>query len=468
MGAPSLATTFLLLLVASFASRAWAFGKPLAYDAGEYLYIGSRFIHGATPYRDVVHSKGPVVVLLYGAIDVLAGHSETFVRLTLCIFVAMSALALAGYVGGQADRRTGLLAGLLFAVLGATTVFQGDDPNTEQYGLVLIVGALWLANGKSSAAWTGAGALTAAAILMNLGFAFVLPFVAAELWLSLPTNRRRAILLAIAGGVGVTALIVFWLALAGALGDMWTEMVGFASTGGLNDYANHEPATLTNVPWPGVWLLAAAGACLAISKPRLRHLAVVALAWLAVTWLRPMLAGYQQPHHFYLAMPGIAIGLTLGIATLRNASTGALRVLRLAFLLPIIPVVHQQADLYSVPAVNRWGHDPTWSLIRPISTFVRNNTDSTETIRVAGNPVVYWLSQRRATTRFVTSGYTNLKRPAWPQEFRHEILAHPPAAIVRLPGATLEPALSGVLSDESYRLAFHSHGGKVWLRGPTR
>jgi MFS family permease len=456
---------FPLFLAAATASRAWAFGKPFANDVSEYLSIGHQFMHGATPYTEVVQSKGPVAVIFYGLLDSLAGRSETVVRITLCVFIAVSALLLAGYVAKQAGRAAGFLAGLIFAVLGSTASLQGDDPNGEMFGTTFIVGSLWLATKRHPVAWAGAGALITAAAWMNVGFAFAVPFVAAELWFSAGADRRRALLTAAGAAIAVTAAILTWLGIAGAIGDMWTQMIGFATSGGLTEHVKNDPAPLFKVPWAGVWLLAAAGGVAGTRRPELRRLGWTALAWLFVTWLRPKFAGYQYPHHFYVVMPGIAMGLTVGIAAFWGTTTRRrLAVAAVVLALPLASLASQQKNLYEKPAVERWGHSPKWRLMRPVAAFVRANTRPGDKIRVADiDSTIYWLSGRDPTSRFGLAVYADLKKPEWPREFRREVLTNPPAAIVQLPGDEMEPVLTEVMSRHSYHLAFDRNGAKVWL-----
>ena len=199
---------------------------PFNNDAGQYLYVGRTLLDGGTPYVDAANNKGPVTYGLFALLELVGGSHPVVHRAVLIGFAALAALAVAGYTAHYAGRAAGAFAGVTFALLSGTPALEGDDPNTEQFGIAPMAGAWYLATRGSSRSAAAAGALTAAAVLMNIAFAVVAPFVAWELWRAAPAGRRlRPLLVAAAGAAAVALPIVVWLAAAGALDDFAAQVL---------------------------------------------------------------------------------------------------------------------------------------------------------------------------------------------------------------------------------------------------
>jgi hypothetical protein len=58
------------------------------------------------------------------------------------------------------------------------------------------------------------------------------------------------------------------------------------------------------------------GAAIALRAAQLRLTAAVVLVWIGAVWLRAELQTYTFPHHFYIALPAIAAGIGVGVASL--------------------------------------------------------------------------------------------------------------------------------------------------------
>src|SRR4051794_5934691 len=111
-------------------ARPASFRMPVDRDTGQYLYVADVLLHGGTPYADAANDKGPVLYLLFAAIQLVTGTSVVGVRLALLAVTAAAALFLALYVTARTTRAAGLLAGAAFAVLASTAALQGFDPNS--------------------------------------------------------------------------------------------------------------------------------------------------------------------------------------------------------------------------------------------------------------------------------------------------------------------------------------------------
>lgn len=456
-------------------TRPATFNAPLEYDTPLYLYGGDLILHGHTPYVDMIATKGPTTYLLFALIRLVAGTSVVVVHLTLVLFAALAAAAVAAYVMRFAGRATGFLAGLVFAGFAATADLEGYDSNTEQYAVAPMVGAWWLATRGEAWATGLSGGLTAFAVLMNPAFAVVVPFVAYELWRSSAAGRGRRFTFA-GVGVAVVALpVLLWIALSGAFGDMLDQVFGYAGSGvgGGGD-------SLLQVPAAALWLLGLIGCVVAMRDKRLRRIAVPALLWIVVAFLRVKIANYSFPHHYYPVLPGIAIGIAAGVAALWRQSLMervALAALVLAVPLWTEVLAFQRASLHQ-PATLRFSGEVSnpYHLAYPVSAFIRAHTSPDDTIYMAGGlpgpgasgaPGVYWLSERFAPTRFMDTPPARWIPSGYAEDRKRDLLEHPPKAIGLMPQWDVDPDLRDVLQQKSYRLAYEVDGARVWLRpGP--
>jgi hypothetical protein len=468
-------------------TRPESWHKPLASDTAQYLYVGHTIFHGGAPYVDAANNKGPVTFLLFGLIDAISGGHPAVVRAALVLFAGAAALALAAYVEHFAGRAAGLLAGVTLAILTATAPMQGDDPNTEQFGLAPMVGALYLATRGTRLASAGAGVLAAAAALMNPAFAIVMPFVALELWRAARANGRVERFVFAAGGAGATTLpILVWLTVTGALDDFRLQVLGQAQhiasdalsagsafqgslvqTTEASANQEHGLRYLLDVPAGGLWIAALLGCAIALGDRRLRRIAIPAALWIALSWLRVKLAVYEFPHHYYPALAGIAIGITVGVAALWQQAT--LRRVALAGLVLALAawpyVIAPQWEALKVPAWERFGPNSPFAQQYPVADFIVRNTARDDRIQVAqGHAEIYWVADRRAPTPFFDVTVVREHEP-YAAERERQLLAHPPRAIVLMPGDTLEGDLRLLLRREHYRVAYDYRGARVWLLG---
>jgi hypothetical protein len=463
------------------ALRPASYNAPIDQDTGQYLYLAQTVMHGGTPYVDAAYNKGPVTALLFIPIRLVAGGSTVGVRLTLLPFAALAALAVTGYVGRLAGRATGIVAGIAFAALSGMAILQGDDPNTEQYGVAFMAGALYFAvrGGWRSAA--ASGLCTAAAVGINPTFAVVVPFVLWELWRNGgPELRGRRFLSGIGGALLLGAPILIWLGTSGALGDMVTQIVGHARgsvgprlrstgpfTGALPPGGQHhsELYRLVNIPEGSLWVAALVGCLIALRDPRLRRVAIPAALWMVLSWARVKVVNYEFLHHYYPGLIGVVAGLAVGIAALWG--TDLRRRIALTALVLAVPVwslaIGPQWRALFVSAHARFGVDHPYALAYPVARFVREHTAPGDPIMVAGAEAqVYYLADRRAPTRFFDI-FPVMDHPAYAAERESEMLSNPPRAVVLLPTEGIDPTLRAVGQQHAYRVAYQSHGATVFL-----
>jgi hypothetical protein len=495
-----------VLLLAGLAAltRASSWRKPLATDTGQYLYIGGLILDGGTPYTDAVNNKGPLNYVLFAAIRLGAGTSMTAVRLALLAFAVLAALALGAYVAQHVDRATGALAAIAFALFAGLPALQGDDPNTEQFGIAFVLGSWWLASiagrrrgGRRDAlAPLAAGASAAAAVAINPTFVLGLPIVAFELWRTEGAppggaaaalaegarSRVRRLALAVAGGLAVVAPLAVWLLARGAWDDMWHHVVEYAfdrADGSVTDGgvpssgaagAEDSGRGTFAVPGRGFWLLGIAGLLAACTDARLRRVALPLLAWVVLCWARVKAATYEFPHHYYPAVPALAAGPALGAARLWPLVARPAARYAIAAAVLLVPlwqwVAVPERESLGVPARERWGEEfQSFALAYPIAAFVRENTKPDDRILVvATDPEVYWLADRRASTPYFDV-FPLLHENRLVGARANDVVTDPPAAIVAMPGAEdADPFFVDLLDLGDFPPAYEVDGARVWLR----
>ncbi|MGI8631598.1 MAG: 6-pyruvoyl-tetrahydropterin synthase-related protein [Solirubrobacterales bacterium] len=440
-------------------------------DTGVYLYVGQVIAGGGMPYVDAADNKGPLTFLLFTGIQAVAGDSATAVRVCLLLALVIAACALALYTRTFGSDRIAFLAGMSLAVLGSTVALEGNDPNTEQFGIAPMVIAWYLAAQRSSRAAAGAGAVSGLAVMMNLGFAAVAPIVVFEL---IRSSRRRGQAwkrLLAAGGAGALVCLAFagWLAAGHALDDLIAQ-AGAQALGGTSSASLSERISLgrlTEFPALGLFAVGTCGALVGLRDRHLSPLGLGALIWIVVMWARVQLSGYDQAEQlYYLAIPGIALGTALGMGVLLRARATLPSVAVAGTALALIGYYVVAPQIRSL-STGPWPDDPDLALVYPVADFVEASTSAGQSVFFAGSIAQgYWLSNRRAPTRFFHSFPVSFQE-TYSDERRSDLISSPPAAIAELPGAAKRergpPVVPDLLAHKPYRLAYERNGARVWL-----
>jgi hypothetical protein len=458
-------------------SRVASFQKPLERDTGQELYVGHIVLHGGTPYVDAALNKGPLTYVVFALIDAVSGTSVVMVRICLVLFAAAAALGVAAFVTAWAGRAAGIAAGAAFALLAAVEPLQGDDPNTEQYGVAFMAGAWGLATRPSRRAAAGAGAIAGAGFAMNPLFGLAAPFVGLEIWRSSREDRGRRLVAAGLGGALVVGLTVVWIAVQGALDDMAAQVFHddlFGRSGGTGLMSHGSSIwNAFDVPGGTLMLLGVAGGLVALRQRALRPAALAVLGWIAAVWLKTELQAYSHPHHFYVAMPAVAAAVGLGLASIWPADTiGRILATALVLAAPFVTyVAGPQFRQLQVPGSERWAVDgqlsEDWGLSYPVAQYIRQNTRSGDRLLMVGsNPEVNWLADRRAPTRYFDYFLPLRNADARARRLR-DLERDPPAAIGAMVNGDAQadlPTLQPFMDAHGYRLAFELNGSRVWLR----
>lgn len=436
------------------------FHDVLELDASTYLTIGSQWLHGVLPYRDLFDNKGPLMPELYLVLSLT--RSVVLVRLALMVTFAVSMVSLGSLVERHGSRRAAWLVVVIYALAGSSPLFEGQDPNTEQFALPLMIAAVDFADRfASSGRWPSAvlcGVVTAAAVALKAVY-LIAALPAAVLLIQAPRRRSAGVALALLGGaVGLGAIVAPYIA-QGTVHDMlwsvftynrhyvsegWHELV----QGG----GRAMQAFWLSFPGVGLLLTASALGVVAVREPRHRRLAWLGLGW-ALAGLVIARSGLRVfPHYFIPMLPGLALMAGLGLDALagelargRAAALCAVVVLGLAGELSLGP----GRDAIANNPSERFGTDtdPAAADIQAIGARVRRLTSARQRIWVATEgdtntgQGIYWLADRRPAARFL---YPFDTVPPTDRQVGASLARRPPAVIVVLNNAP-EDYLQGAI-----------------------
>jgi 4-amino-4-deoxy-L-arabinose transferase-like glycosyltransferase len=144
---------------------------PLSVDEGGYAAVARFWASGSHLYRDVWVDRPQGLLLLYrGSFDLLGPHASA-VRALATVWGAGLASVVALLVARVADRRTGLVAGMLVALLSVGPRIEGFAANGELLAALpavaaLLVFAIWL-DRRHDWLLVAAGSLAAFALLVK-------------------------------------------------------------------------------------------------------------------------------------------------------------------------------------------------------------------------------------------------------------------------------------------------------------
>jgi hypothetical protein len=479
------AATCALVLVLGAGTRFAAWDAPLSYDPPLYLYAGHVVLDGGTPYVDTCCAQGPMNVLQFSGIRLVAGTSPAMVRLIQLLYLLVAALAVGQVVRRSAGAFAGVFAAACMGAFGAVYAWEGTDPNSEHFGITPLALAWWAATSRSRWAPVAAGAMTAAAGMVNLALFLAAPLILVELVRGSPGALRR-VTKALCGALAVLGGLALWLAPQDALSSMVSSLGSYTAAGVdlsllIDRIRAHPIGYLTDIPEARLIALGLLAAAFAAWRERqLRFPALIAVGWLVAVVGREKIATYTLPHHYYPALIGLAacFGLAAGAAPINRAP---LRVATLITILALplwLAVLRPEFASLDEPAEARFGLPPesSYRLASPVADFIRSSTAADDRIFVAGGvlprgyassagePNVLWLSERRSVTRWTATFNPGFVPKGFFAERRAALLRDPPAAIVAMAGIKLDSTASGLVARDGYRQAFRELGARVWLR----
>jgi hypothetical protein len=458
-----LATPWAAGTLIALALRMPSFGEVLQMDAAGYLAGGFAWTEGLAPYRDIFDHKGPLNPEIFLALDVLLPTSATALRIALFAAFAASMVQLTALVRRHAPGAAWPSV-VIYSVAGSSPLLEGQDLNTEQIALPLLIAAADLADrarqhqdkGRTALVLAfGAGAAIAAATgLKSIFFLAAAPAPAALL-----VRRPRLAMAALTGGLAAGAAILApYLAqdlmddLRFALFEYSPEFARVGWDGVLAGGARSVFAYVTDFPSHVLPLIALVLGGIALGDRDRRALVLVVFAAALGAWLAARAPGRSYAHYFVVTVPSLAVLCGVGADCIaRHAPRLRGPVLTLA----IVPIVAAlgigplRSTLAIEPEV-RWGvgRIPALSRQDDAAEIVRSVTTADERIYVMtgggytnAGQAIYWKARRLPASRYIFP--QSIYPPVW-TELRDELAADPPAAIVHFPGALkwpIQPAI---------------------------
>ena len=324
-----------LVLVAAALIRWRLAGAPLERDEGEYAYAGQLVLQGVAPYQLVYNMKFPGTYYAYGAILALFGQSAAAIRIGLLLVNAATTLLLFHLARRTLGERAALVTAAAFAVLSLDRWIMGVFAHATHFVILPVVAGLLLLERARDSRRTGllaaAGALLGTAVLMKQHAVVFVPFaLALALWRDLRLDRvapgvalRHAGALA-AGAAAPFAILCAVLAAQGAIGRFWFWAIQYAR------------AYVSEVPWTGalpalmaglrsitvatwaLWLLAALGLVGLWLAPWRRETRTFVTGFLLVSFLATCPGFYFRQHYFIVTLPAVAILAGVAVVSLER------------------------------------------------------------------------------------------------------------------------------------------------------
>jgi MFS family permease len=396
---------FAVLLLLTVGLRLPAFFVDVFNSDETFLATQAQVINeGGRLYEDATDRKPPLVPYLYAATFSVLGTTALWsVRVIAMLAVALTALLLALEARRRYGERAAWLAGLLFVLASVAFAPQdGQAANFEVFMLPAMTAAILLsARGRGKSAGV---AVAVATMAKQTGAATLLPV----LYLLWRARGKRGVTDA-AIGFSIPVAIVALLVGPGEL-LFWT-LLGNGSYFGLGSASAYVLGLFA------VMTLAFIGSNLAIvwSLPlawRDRKLPSLARAdgaeedtqfagpdtdlwiWLASAALS-VAVGFRFFGHYYLQL----------VPPLCLLSAGALVNRRAALVKATVAFAVVAAVTFSLLGfwVKPWGDHPKYEMV---SEYLDTHTSASDKIFVWGHmPEIYWASDRRPASRFITSGF---------------------------------------------------------------
>lgn len=300
--------------------------EPLNRDISAYAVTGRELLTGRTLYSDVWDHKPPGIHLIFAGATALVGPGVSAVFLVNVVF----SLIVAGGLMSAGHRIAGspgaIVAGVLWAVVGADLGLQANQPNVELPMNACMAWALAASlSGRSRSTGNVAramGVLTACGLLLKpvvaapLGFLAVVDAV--ERWRQGGATATLAFLRrwVVAIFVGV-APVMTWCVLRAGREAVWEALVRYnlaygqgdllTNLFGLTRIGTHLP--MSSVAVIGLLALAGFAGLFQMNAPeRQRILAVLVGSAFAVA-----APGRFYPHYFQLLLPSLVLAAVIGV-----------------------------------------------------------------------------------------------------------------------------------------------------------
>jgi hypothetical protein len=457
------------LAVLAALAGVWAFSSlwlPYGWDHGCFGYLSDTILRGGLPYRDALDFKGPLTFYIFAALQAVFGRQMWAIRaFDLALLACAGAAGIrigSQFVSRRAATCTMLMLTLAFASFGNWYTAQPDG--WAALGLVVVMYLLIAPGTASTRDAALASAIIGACVLFKPLYVIYMPLVVCALW---PEPRggsaaigaaARAGLAAAAGFLAPIVVAVAWFAAHGALGDMMDIYVRYNLERATNTGTLPLPKALqvavgipTSLPILAIALPPAALGAGVVTRERPRA-GILMILWVlislaAIAMQRKFLKHNYSWLPFFLAL-GFVAGI--GLARLWNARGADLPggrwlvVVTAAFVLkllsqePLIQValwaryvggrisLEQYRARFDFNPFYGPASDFGFSVPRDfkIADYLREHTAASDEILVWSDPLVNYLSDRRAITPItVADAFTTWGSEERRRRYRTEFLS---------------------------------------------
>jgi MFS family permease len=429
---------FAALLALTVTLRLPAFFVEVFNSDETFLATQAEVINeGGRLYEDAADRKPPLVPYLYAAtFSVLGTDALWSVRVMAMLAVALTALLVALEARRRYGERAGWVAGILLVLASVAFAPQdGQAANFEVFMLPAMTAAVLLgARGRTRASGV---AVAIATLAKQTGAATLLPV----LYLAWRRRGRRGLAAALVGfaiPVAVVALLVgpgellFWAVLGNGsyfgIGSASAYVLGLFAVMTLGFVAANLPI---------IWSLPRAWRDrkqIVLEDERVVTNGDTDLwLWLLSAALS-VAVGFRFFGHYYLQLLPPLCLLSAGVLVHRP------RVL-LRATLALAAVIAVGFSLLGF-WVRPWGDEPKYEAV---SAYLDRHTSVTDQIFVWGHmPEIYWASDRRPASRFLTSGFpvgdwgsrpdgdtsTNVPTPGAYEQMMEDLRSEPPRVVL--------------------------------------
>lgn len=396
---------FAVLLLLTVALRLPAFFVEVFNSDETFLATQAEVINeGGRLYEDAADRKPPLVPYLYAAtFSALATSALWSVRVVAMLAVAITGLLLALEARRRYGERAAWLAGLLFVLASVAFAPQdGQAANFEIFMLPAMTAAVLL--GARGRARSSGVAVAIATLAKQTGAATLLP-VLYLVWRKRGKRGVAAALVGFAIPIAIVAVLVgpgelmFWT----LLGNGSYFGLGSASVYVLGLFAVMTFAFVAcNLPiiWslPRAWktrkLASTTRMDGAVADGQLAGPDTDLWIWLASAALS-VAVGFRFFGHYYLQLLPPLCLLSAGVLIGRGRT-----LIRATIAFAVVVAVGSSLLGFWVKP---WGDDPKYALV---SRYLDAHTEATDRIFVWGHmPEIYWKSDRRPASRFISSGF---------------------------------------------------------------
>lgn len=406
----------IILVIISFCLRLPSFFEPYWYgDEGIYLTLGEALKRGLVWYRDIHDNKPPLLYFL----ATIAGNVFWF-RLLLAAWFGTSVVVFFRLVQKIIPQKRSAWTMATIAMIGLTTIFEGNIANAEIFIVLPVVLALLLAI-KPKTNWWLVG------LLYSVGFLFKVPAVfdllALGLWQIFWRPFKLSSLIKLSLGFALPILLTIgYYAYQGAL-EPYVRSALLQNIGYLNSWSSGEHTASGFTSQSGL-IIRLALACLFSAGiiywgKRTKHSPNLGLMFLWFIWALFGALLSERPYPHYLIQPAIPLAILVAVWL-----TQPQRLVRLIiiFLFSFAGIAYIQIRFWQYPIIPYyqnwlsfalgqkneqdywrwfdWRVPQTYSL----SGYIRATTLPRDKIFVWGDePYIYALSRRLPIGRFTVS-----------------------------------------------------------------